>query len=230
MTTVVTVTVTRKRDFCDANQDGQTDGSDVAAALQTIIERGKEPLHESVEDAFPGSRAGIEVRDGVLQADWIPWSGHYLVSGIQYTDEYVNQERRVESFVNGIPMAPENIHDEASIETVALFAQDDWQIGEHTTLDAGARQYHVEGALEQSSRPGLQVDSRHDSELIASLGITHAISEDVVLRASAAQGYVYPSLLQFAIGAYAGSRYVNPNPELEPETSDSINVGSPHAY
>ena len=183
---------------------------------------GPKPLL-SDRDIF--SDADLEVRDGVLQADWIPWSGHYLVSGIQYTDEYVNQERRVESFVNGIPMAPENIHDEASIETVALFAQDDWQIGEHTTLDAGARQYHVEGALEQSSRPGLQVDSRHDSELIASLGITHAISEDVVLRASAAQGYVYPSLLQFAIGAYAGSRYVNPNPELEPETSDSIESG-----
>ena len=87
---------------------------------------GPKPLL-SDRDIF--SDADLEVRDGVLQADWIPWSGHYLVSGIQYTDEYVNQERRVESFVNGIPMAPENIHDEASIETVALFAQDDWQIG-----------------------------------------------------------------------------------------------------
>ncbi|MBP8924514.1 MAG: TonB-dependent receptor [Pseudomonadales bacterium] len=171
------------------------------------------------------SDADLDVRDAVVQADWIPWSSHYLVSGIQYTDERVNQERRIESQVNGIEIAPGNIHDEASIETVALFAQDEWQIGEHTTLDAGARQYHVEGSLDQSSRPGLRVDSRNDSELIASLGITHAFGDSVVLRASAAQGYVYPSLLQFAIGAYAGSRYVNPSPELEPEKSNSFETG-----
>ena len=136
------------------------------------------------------SDADLEVRDAVVQADWIPWTGHYLVSGIQYTDEQVNQERHVDSLVNGIMMAPENLHDEASIETVALFAQDHWQIGEHTTLDAGARQYHVEGSLDQTNRPGLSADNREDSELIASLGITHALGDDVVLRASAAQGYV----------------------------------------
>ena len=36
MTTAVTVTVTRKRDFCDANQDGQTDAQDVAA-IQALV-------------------------------------------------------------------------------------------------------------------------------------------------------------------------------------------------
>ncbi|MHA6525558.1 AAA family ATPase [Tessaracoccus sp. G1721] len=44
-----------------------SDGSDVAAALQTIIERGKERLPESIADAFPGSRMAVEVRDGVFE-------------------------------------------------------------------------------------------------------------------------------------------------------------------
>ena len=44
-----------------------SDGSDVAAALQTIVERGKEPLPESIADAFPGSRMAVEVRDGVFE-------------------------------------------------------------------------------------------------------------------------------------------------------------------
>ncbi len=44
-----------------------SDGADVAAALQTIVERGKEPLPESIADAFPGSRMGVEVRDGVFE-------------------------------------------------------------------------------------------------------------------------------------------------------------------
>lgn len=41
------------------------DGRDLAAALQTIIETGdSDTLHESVEDAFPGSKLWIEVDQG----------------------------------------------------------------------------------------------------------------------------------------------------------------------
>ena len=43
-----------------------SDGSDVAAALQTIVERGKEPLDEHLDDAFPGSRLGVQIHDGVF--------------------------------------------------------------------------------------------------------------------------------------------------------------------
>ena len=42
------------------------DGSDVAAAIQTIIERGKQPIAEAISDAFPGSRVGVTVRDGIF--------------------------------------------------------------------------------------------------------------------------------------------------------------------
>ncbi len=43
-----------------------SDGSDVAAALQTIHERGKEPLGELIDDAFPGSRLSIAMTDGLF--------------------------------------------------------------------------------------------------------------------------------------------------------------------
>ena len=43
-----------------------SDGSDVAAALQTIIERGKEPIEEYVDDAFPGSRLMVQADDGIF--------------------------------------------------------------------------------------------------------------------------------------------------------------------
>jgi len=44
------------------------DGADLAAALQTIVEIGDAAaLHESVEDAFPGSRLQIRVSDGRFQ-------------------------------------------------------------------------------------------------------------------------------------------------------------------
>ena len=48
------------------------DGSDVAAALQTIVEIGDEhALHAAIEDAFPGSRLIIEGNDARLQVGLI---------------------------------------------------------------------------------------------------------------------------------------------------------------
>ena len=42
------------------------DGSDLASALQTIIERGREPLVEAVADAFDGARLGVASSDGLF--------------------------------------------------------------------------------------------------------------------------------------------------------------------
>ncbi|MFT3889233.1 MAG: AAA family ATPase [Arachnia sp.] len=42
------------------------DGSDVAAALQTIVERGSFPVEEAISDAFPGSALRVRVQDGVF--------------------------------------------------------------------------------------------------------------------------------------------------------------------
>lgn len=43
-----------------------SDGSDVAAALQTIVERGGEPIEDFVDDAFPGSRLAVRASEGVF--------------------------------------------------------------------------------------------------------------------------------------------------------------------
>ena len=171
------------------------------------------------------SDASLEVDDGVLQLDWTPHADHYIVSGLQYTEERVNQERHVDTVTNGITGRPEDIHDEAAIETVALFAQDEWRFAERTTLTFGARQYVVEGRREETNRAGLAPSTQNDAQLIASLGLSHELDDNLVLRANVAQGYVYPALLQFATGAYAASRYVNPNPDLEPETALSWEGG-----
>ncbi|MDH5737504.1 MAG: TonB-dependent receptor, partial [Gammaproteobacteria bacterium] len=47
----------------------------------------------------------------------------------------------------------------------------------------------------------------------------------LVWRATFSQGYIFPSLLNLSIGAYAGSRYVNPDPDLKPEESDTFETG-----
>ncbi len=162
----------------------------------------------------------------MLQLDWTPHADHYIVSGLQYTEERVNQERHVDTVANGITGRPENIHDEAAIETVALFVQDEWQLGERTTFTLGARQYRVEGRLEETNSRGPRaLGHRTTRKRSRASGLSHELGDNLVLRANVAQGYVYPSLLQFATGAYAASRFVNPNPDLDPETALSWEGG-----
>ncbi|MHA7860923.1 AAA family ATPase [Tessaracoccus sp. Y36] len=43
------------------------DGADVAAALQTIREHGREPIGQFIEDAFPGSSLEVPVADGIFE-------------------------------------------------------------------------------------------------------------------------------------------------------------------
>lgn len=214
---------------------------DVASFLPLVKANVQRQWNERRFDTFsatlvPGARpvatersvfsdASLEVDDGVLQLDWTPHTDHYVVSGLQYTEEHVNQERHVDTVVNGAAARPEDIHDEAAIETTALFAQDEWRFTERSTLTVGARQYWVEGRSEETNRAGLAPSVQDDARLIASLGLSHELGDAIVLRASVAQGYVYPSLLQFATGAYAASRYVNPNPDLDPETALSWEGG-----
>jgi hemoglobin/transferrin/lactoferrin receptor protein len=72
------------------------------------------------------SDAELEMDDVVTQFDWIPARDHYIVSGIQYSEERVTQDRHVDIVTNGVTGRPEDIRDQAAIKTLALFVQDEW--------------------------------------------------------------------------------------------------------
>lgn len=168
--------------------------------------------------------------DGLLlQADWHPLGRHRLISGLQYSNDNVSQQRSVATF-SWVPAVAatgtEQIDDEATIRTVAAFVQDHWDLGDHLTAIVGARYYRVDGKLDASDRPGLEaatLDS--DQHLIASAGLTWARETDSVWRLNVSEGYLYPSLMQLATGAYAGSSFVNPARDLTPETSINYELG-----
>ncbi|PLW68600.1 TonB-dependent receptor plug domain-containing protein [Pseudohalioglobus lutimaris] len=167
--------------------------------------------------------------DGLLvQADWLPLGDHSLISGLQYSNDDVDQTRQVDTFswtpaaVTGI----ERIEDEAHIRTLALFLQDRWTVSERLTATAGVRYYQVDGELDESDRPGLSAGSLDsDSHLIASAGLSWTLQGGSVLRANVSEGYLYPSLMQLATGAYAGSSFINPQSDLTAETSVNYELG-----
>jgi hemoglobin/transferrin/lactoferrin receptor protein len=165
----------------------------------------------------------------LLQLNLQTLGNHQLIAGLQYLNDEVDQDRHVDTRSWIPPIAStgiEVIQDKASIETWAWFAQDQWQVSDRLALTAGVRQYYVEGDLDYTDRESLSTGSLGDDrEMIGSLGLVWEQSEDVRLRASVSQGYVYPSLMQLATGAYAGSSFVNPDPELSPETSVNYELG-----
>jgi hemoglobin/transferrin/lactoferrin receptor protein len=167
--------------------------------------------------------------DGALvQLNFQPLGDHQLLAGIQYLNDDVDQTRNVDtnSWAPPTPSGSETIRDKASIETWAGFILDQWQIDNRLTLSAGLRQYFVDGDLDYTDRESLQTGSLgDDNKLIGTLGLVWDYSDDIRLRVNVAQGYVYPSLMQLATGAYAGSSFVNSDPNLKPETSINYETG-----
>jgi hemoglobin/transferrin/lactoferrin receptor protein len=174
------------------------------------------------------SNSDLTTDGALMQLNFQPMGNHQLLAGIQYLNDDVDQTRHVDTFAWAppTPSGIQIIRDKASIETWAGFVQDQWEINDRLTLTAGLRQYFVDGDLKYSDRESLSPGSLgDDNELIGALGMVWEYSDDVRLRVNVAEGYVYPSLMQLATGAYAGSRFVNPDPNLKPETSINYEVG-----
>jgi hemoglobin/transferrin/lactoferrin receptor protein len=164
----------------------------------------------------------------LLQLDSTPGADHRLIAGLQYLGDEVDQTRHVETFswTPTIPGGIEDIRDKASIDTWALFVQDEWSASERLTVTAGLREYYVESKLQDTNRDSLTPGKLDDdSELIGALGLVYDYSDVSRLRANVSQGYVYPSLMQLATGAYAGSSFVHPAADLQPETSVNYEMG-----
>ncbi len=174
------------------------------------------------------SDSQLTTTGALLQLESEAFENHHLIAGLQYLNDDVDQTRHVDTF-SWTPTTPsgiEVIRDKASIETWAMFVQDEWSLTDRLTLTVGVRQYAVDAELEDTDRGSLTPGGLDDDdELIGSAGLVFDYSDHVRLRANIAEGYVYPSLMQLATGAYAGSRYVNPTSDLNPEKSMNYELG-----
>ena len=176
------------------------------------------------KETFSESRLVTE--GSLIQLDLRPLNNHFLTTGLQYTKDRVKQDR-LELLHLTVPAQITNtteIFDQASVETSALFMQDDWQINEHLSILAGVRQYWIDANLEESTREGLITPPKDDNELISTVALSWDLSNSSVLRIGYSEGYMYPSLLQLAIGGVART-FVNPDPTLEPEASKTYDLG-----
>ncbi len=175
----------------------------------------------------------LVTQGAMLQADWLLPANNYLITGVQYLNDDMDQERLKNATTSMIfSPAPtltsstsEQTFDQAEMRTIAAFVQNEWAVTEALELTVGARQYWVDAKLNDSAQADLIGKEVDDDHLVASFSALYSGLEDKVLRFNVSQGYVYPSLLQMATGAYGGADFISPNAELDPETSDNVEVG-----
>ncbi|MGI8473135.1 TonB-dependent receptor plug domain-containing protein [Pectobacterium brasiliense] len=129
----------------------------------------------------------------------------------------------------------------------ALFAQDEWKLTPDWSWTVGARQYWVEsfsyggsqrGNLTLSGFPAFTgangttslnsqntSERTHDSTLVTASSLRYSGFDNIQLRASFAQGYVYPTLTHKFYDTAAGGSTTYGNANLKAEKSDNYEVG-----
>lgn len=166
---------------------------------------------------------------GTIQLDIRPHSDHLLIVGGQYLDDNLDAVKISTTTILPFPGIPFAIitEDDASIRTASIYVQDDWSLSDDVSLLLGIRYYDVSAKLNESNHSPLSEND--DQKAVGSVGLTYAGFRDHLLRIQFDQGYVYPSLLQlFVDSPFSGGAITFGNPDLDPETSDSIEFGWRH--
>jgi hemoglobin/transferrin/lactoferrin receptor protein len=169
------------------------------------------------------------ITDGVnLQSDWQLSDSLSLITGLQWLEDDIEQDRVRTVVTNGEFTSSEIQSDEATLATLAWYGQAEYDISERLSILTGLRTYDVDGELSQSNHFA-DLPDFNDNHTIGSLAFVYESSETSTFRATYSEGYIFPSLFNLVVGAYAGSSFINPVPTLSPETSDTIELGYRYA-
>lgn len=162
---------------------------------------------------------------------------HLTIAGFQVVHETIEREDKrrgtATTVMFGPPGAPaitpinDNLSKEASLSTYSAFLQDEWSIWEDLTLTAGTRLSHIEAKLSKTNQSGQAPNNNKDTAIIGALGLNYTGFDNLSLRANVAQGYVYPTLVQTALGSVVSpAGLIDPNANLKPEESINFEVGA----
>ncbi len=153
-----------------------------------------------------------------------------IVTGFQLMGTDLEQDRDKLTTIGSLSPtkagSQELVHDDVSQDRYGLFLQDEIAVLKDWTVTLGGRSDWVDTDLERTTRSGLMPRGSSSDALTGQASIAYGGIDNTNLWFRYAQGFVAPSPIQLATGAYAGPSYVNPNPDLDSETSDSFEIGA----
>lgn len=188
---------------------------------------------------------------GTAQVDMQFHPDHYTIFGISYLSDQLTaaKDTNVYNHVDRPPPLSDitmNVYakslNDATINTVSGFAQNEWSFHDDFKLTTGARYYYtsithdkymVGSAVSPIAPPpapalasGPTSPDKSDGRLVTSAGLTYTGIENTTLRALYSEGYITPSLVQMFMLTSGGGITINGNPDLEAETSRSFELGA----
>jgi len=168
-----------------------------------------------------------------------------LITGMQYQQDNVDQDSH-NVVVSKMP-SPKASYTQHKYLTnkwqqssISLFGQNDWAITDDISWNIGARQYWVQSKLKKghttinkipimgAASSNYKIDGRkkdHDNNFVVSSGLTYSGIKNTQLRASFAQGYVYPTLSHLYAVTSAASQTIYGNANLKAEKSNNYEIG-----
>lgn len=178
---------------------------------------------------------------GELQFDLSLLEKHTTIVGIQglkdslKTTKSSNQHLDIEViFVNPFPPDQHQTidvsgssFDKAKMQTFSAFLQDEWNFAENFKLIVGGRYYQVKSELEETTSTNhLAGENSTHEKFVKAAGLTYNGLAHTTLRASYAEGYVIPTLLEQFTDSPAGRGIMlYGNPGLDPERSKNYELG-----
>lgn len=148
--------------------------------------------------------------DGLnIQTGWQTGNSVSVVAGLQWIDDEINQLRDREVKTNGVSTSKEIQIDEAGLNNTAVYIQGDIDVTSDLAILLGVRHYRV-SSEHQASNHVTTLRDNDDHHTIGSVAGIYSLSENSVIRATWSEGYIYPSLLNLVVGAFAGSSFINP--------------------
>ena len=174
----------------------------------------------------------LRTMGGSVLLDWNAIPDHLVTTGVQVIDDRLDKttiQTGTRNPPGPIGSTPVNTRyeQEAGLRTTSIFAQDTWSFAPGWKATAGGRYYWVDAELARSNDPGAPPRSSNGERAIGSAALVWSPNDELTLRAGWGQAYVYPTLLQLHTGTIFGSGYkTNPNPNLVPENSDTVEAGA----
>ena len=151
--------------------------------------------------------------------------GHTITVGGYYNNQETDQVYR--DWTSGA-LLQEN---EYSVRTMAGYAQDVWKITDAMTLTAGLRYDHWENYDNYfSNYNDPTLEDRTDSHLSPKIGMRYNFAGGTSIWGNYSTGFTPPTSEQLYDDRTSGGNPRIPNPDLEPETTQSFELGLQHWF
>lgn len=178
-----------------------------------------------------------------VQSDWQIGSRHYLIAGYEFLYDDLTKADSHYDLVPPmpVPMTIRKANENDGYQQMhAVYLAMETALPYDVSLNYGVRYTWVNSEVSSASGSSTQMGpgspampemqdegakSSSDSRPVFNFGVNWRASDTLSLRASWAQGFRVPNLMERYIPTSMGGGQVIANPDLDPETSDNFEVG-----